>query len=325
MRCAIFKIKSKRGNPCLSIMQIFSILFIFLLSTSVSVSGADASYPKKISGSKYSPNTFSFLIASGNPHLIQQRSPRSPVSIQDLNKRYEEGMDEEIRECLSPPVSIEALNKRYEEALKADLRENLYCAVATNNADDTVYNLEMLYKYHPGENHIDFIYQDNEKVKFGLIHLAAAYGFRDVLKILCDNGASLELKDFKEKTALVMAVKEKQNECIKELVSHGAQVKYPVGDEYPTLIHYAAKENKVDILEEIRNAGHSFIDDIGGSWYTVWTPLELALNSESYDSAEFLIKANSPFRKHKIELIQERAHKKGLLELAQFIEEKFYK
>ena len=42
------------------------------------------------------------------------------------------------------------------------------------------------------------------------------------------------------------------------------------------LIHYAAKENKVDILEEIRNAGHSFIDDIGGSWYTVWTPLELA-------------------------------------------------
>ena len=315
-----------RGNPCLSIMQIFSILFICLLSTSVSVSvsGADSGFPKKNFGSKYSPNTFSFLIASGNPHLIQQKSPPSPVPIEDLNKKYEETMDEEMRESLSPPVSIEALNKRYEEALKADLRESLYCAVATNNANDTVYNLEMLYTYHPDENHIDFMYQDDEKVKFGLIHLAAAYGFRDVLKILCDNGASLELKDFKGKTALAMAVKQKQNECIKELVSHGAQINYPVSDEYPSLIHYAARENKVDILEEIRKAGHSFIEDIGGSWYTVWTPLELALISESYDSAQFLILANSPFREHKITLIHERAHKKDLLKLAQFIDEIFY-
>ena len=187
--------------------------------------------------------------------------------------------------------------------------KDLLIEAARNNNIQLIRNyLDILYLKFPGLLHVNTLLEDKEHGAIGLIHYAVLHNNLALLNLLGNvYCAFLELENSQCQTALALAASLNHIDCIKSLVQQGARIYYYIG-EYPSLLHYAAYFNKHRIIEEILLAGHNISETYFDSWMTGDTPLELAVQAESFDSAMILHDNKAPFCRNKIKKMLDKAY-----------------
>lgn len=193
-------------------------------------------------------------------------------------------------------------------------------AARENNTPMIRSYLYILYNKVPVLLHVDTLFEDKIHGALGLLHYAVLYNNLELLDLLGNGyGASLELRNSSSQTVLALAVSLHRFDCIKELVSQGARIDYHVG-EFPSLLHYAASFNLHVIIEEMRLAGHSLSDSYCDGWKTLDTPLEVAIQNESFKSAMILRDYNASCCSNKINRMLKKAYDNNVWTQIEFIE-----
>ena len=180
---------------------------------------------------------------------------------------------------------------------------------AKNNNIHLIRNyLDILYLKFPGLLHVNTLLEDKEHGAIGLIHYAVLHNNLALLNLLGNvYCAFLELENSQCQTALALAVSLNHIDCIKSLVQQGVRIYYYIG-EYPSLLHYVAYFNLHIIIEEILSAGHDLSETYFDSWMTVDTPIEVAIQAESFESAMILHDNKAPFCPNKIKKMLDKAY-----------------
>ena len=203
-------------------------------------------------------------------------------------------------------------------------REFLFIAAKFNDTVSVKNYLDILYSKFSNVNHVDSPYEDEELgTTMGLIHYAIYHDNLAMLSLIM-NGyfANLELTDRYGRTPLAVAVSSNRFECISLLVSQGARIDYKIG-EYHSLLHYAASTDQLQIINDIKSAGHDLSDYFDDDQQNVETPLELAVKTQSLDCALILYNNGAPYCLEKIKSILEKAYVMNEWSKIQFIEKVF--
>jgi len=87
------------------------------------------------------------------------------------------------------------------------------------------------------------------------LHLAASNNFLDVVKLLVDNNANVNIQDSRGYTPLLMAASEGYAECVKRLADAGADVNHRSMDDYTTAIYHAANSNRIKVVRMLLDKG----------------------------------------------------------------------
>lgn len=187
--------------------------------------------------------------------------------------------------------------------------KDLLSRAAINNDIQLIKNyLDILYLKVPALFHVDTMLEDKEYGAIGLIHYAVLHNNFSLIEFLINGyGAFIELESSKGQTALALAVSLNHIDCIRTLVQYGARIDYYI-DEYPSFLHYVAYTNQHGILEEIIFAGHDLSEPYCENLMDLDTPLELAVQAESFESAMILHDKKAPFCPNKIKKILDKAY-----------------
>jgi ankyrin repeat protein len=87
------------------------------------------------------------------------------------------------------------------------------------------------------------------------LHLAASNNFLDIVKLLIDHKANVNIQDNRGYTPLIMAASEGYTECVKRLADAGADVNYRSMDDYTTAIYHAAGSNRLKVVRLLLERG----------------------------------------------------------------------
>ncbi len=117
------------------------------------------------------------------------------------------------------------------------------------------------------------------KYKYTPLHVAAASGYSDIVKLLLDNGAKVNSKSAEGKTPLDYAIRESAYTSVEVLIKHGGQSPY--------LIHYYANTGNLEKIIEILNVNPEFIELPWEEYGD--TPLMRAVSENHKNIAEYLI------------------------------------
>lgn len=118
------------------------------------------------------------------------------------------------------------------------------------------------------------------------MHYAAKYGYKDIIELLCDVGAIVNLKDFKDgKQPIVIAGQYGRKECVKMLVDKGADVNSASDIQNVTSLMMAAQEGHKGTVTQLIECGCkiNFYDIFG------WTALHFAVAAGRKETAGLLV------------------------------------
>ena len=103
-----------------------------------------------------------------------------------------------------------------------------------------------------------------------LVILAADRDADDVLRLVLDHGADIEVLDWRQRSALHVAAEQKRTACLRLLLDRGAKVSVPSQDGY-TPLHYAASVGFIEGVQLLLDGNA----DVNAQRYGR-TPLDLA-------------------------------------------------
>ena len=107
------------------------------------------------------------------------------------------------------------------------------------------------------------------------IHIAVQNGCNKVLKLLLDNGASLDSKTFQGQTALIHTIRRGKMEMVDILIENGADVNLACTN-LDTPLHYAVKfDHKIMILMLLQNGASMTSKNQDGI-----SPMEISLQKK---------------------------------------------
>ena len=116
------------------------------------------------------------------------------------------------------------------------------------------------------------------------LHLAILNRQDDIAKLLIENGANLDTKDNEAKTALHLAIEDNQDELAKLLIEKGAVIDTQDNDGQ-TALHYALRKGKNEIVQLLLEKGADL--NIQTRWGS--NALHVAIYAEQDDIAKLLI------------------------------------
>ena len=119
------------------------------------------------------------------------------------------------------------------------------------------------------------------------LHLAATTGNIEIMTVLLDNGAEIEAQNMKFTTPLCRAVMRGKSEAVKFLIGKRADVNRTCVDDISPL-HLAVADNSVDIVAILLEAGA----DTEARDRSDKTPLDYAIEKNHTEVIELLRKAN---------------------------------
>ncbi len=135
------------------------------------------------------------------------------------------------------------------------------------------------------------VLEEKDAAKTTLMHLASESGHAEILKVLIDNGASVNALDQDGAIPLHLAAYHGRTEALKVLIEHGAQVNAKDNEQY-TALHCAADEGQVEAMEILISNGADL--DVVDEEYM--TPL-LTVSEQGLDkSAKILLSHGANFR-----------------------------
>ena len=257
-------------------MIAWTLLMVFLVLSKASAS--------PVSNHSLSPNTRTFVMKYLNKGLVDIpniRAGRSTISSFIPTK----SSDEDDR------VSLR------------HLRTKLVKAILFKKNDVVSSVLTALYKLYPEYNHIDHIYQNSKSKASGtLLHFAVMTCNLDFFDIAYDFRAATDIENENGYTPLELAFIEGHKEMISALVTNFPLCCDEQFLEYPSVIHYAAARNDLNLLTCVAES-QGFVHFSFSAEGTLEYPLEIALNNSNLLVAEYLMKNKFFCPKERIESI----------------------
>ncbi len=116
------------------------------------------------------------------------------------------------------------------------------------------------------------------------IQNAAREGHNDIIKVLIDYGANINVENYWTDTALHFAAQNNNAETCKFLIENGAETEHMTEDG-ETALHSAARSGRVDSIEALVEMGAK-IDQTNKDGET---PLVVSIEANEYDAAKKLI------------------------------------
>ena len=170
------------------------------------------------------------------------------------------------------------------------LREELISVLQDGFA---IFVLHELYRDHPHIDHVNELYEDQESgVLRTLLHFAVATSDKELIKNLA---AEYELEPFRIDSYGYNVLEFAYNEDLLDATYH--LIKYVKNCAlipfrgYETFFHYAAANNRVDLLRAIRQSGfYDFQKPLGCKSST---PFELALLKKNVEAVQYFQKYNT--------------------------------
>lgn len=132
---------------------------------------------------------------------------------------------------------------------------------------------------------IDAVQNPNKQT---LLHIAAGSGYAEAVKLLLDNNANVDARDFLNGTPLLRAVQNGHVDVVKILIKYGADIEArSAGRHTPLHVAISAKSNRIEVMSLLLSAGASVNVEVG---FTGYTPLYSAIHAGHLDAVELLIK-----------------------------------
>jgi len=114
---------------------------------------------------------------------------------------------------------------------------------------DAIPTVELLIKL---KGDVNIIQTDR---KCAPLHLASSNNFLDVVKLLVDNNANVNIQDSRGYTPVTMASSEGYAECVRRLADAGADVNHRSMEDYTTAIYHAANSNRIKVVRLLLEKG----------------------------------------------------------------------
>lgn len=133
-----------------------------------------------------------------------------------------------------------------------------------------------------------------------LLHFTIKKGLLDITEKLLERGIDVNLYDNSGETALHSAVHAENQSAIKLLLKYKANITLlsTTGNmRGATPIHFAIYYNNPEILEELLSVYPGNIDTLKGQYYFNKTPLSLAIERNSVECADILLKHHAKLNK----------------------------
>lgn len=122
------------------------------------------------------------------------------------------------------------------------------------------------------------------------LHLAAAQGFPDVVDLLLDNGANIELTDLSGRTPVHRSMDGKDSRCLVILIKRGCQLSR-TDSAGLTVWHMAVLKRNLSALDVLTD---HFKEGLLMRSIDGWTPMIYAAQSGSEEMLKLLLKAGGP-------------------------------
>jgi len=204
----------------------------------------------------------------GQDQIVQQSEPHVFYKIVDIITEYQRGNFLPILHCL---------------------RYNL---LPRDYVDYTGYNF-LHHAVSQGQIPIILILLDHFRIDVNIrsasqqtsLMIACHYGHIEIVKLLCERGAQINLQDNTKFTALLYCIKQNFIPHAAYLLQQEADIK--VADMNGcTVVHWAAFRNSVFLLKIFKRLGL----DLNNVDLTGLTPLDRAVQGACYEAVEFLLK-----------------------------------
>ncbi len=129
------------------------------------------------------------------------------------------------------------------------------------------------------------------------LHFAAKTGNLEIIEILLDNGADVNIRSFEGTTPVYNAVKHGHNEAIKLLYRHGANLDLAAEGIGSTPLHSASYVGNLEAVKELVGLGAK-VDPVNNAGLT---PLFRAVENRNFKIAKYLINEGAdPTRKYNV-------------------------
>ncbi|KAH7388685.1 ankyrin repeat-containing domain protein [Pyrenochaeta sp. MPI-SDFR-AT-0127] len=122
------------------------------------------------------------------------------------------------------------------------------------------------------------------------LHVAAACGEIDNIKLLIAKGLDIEAKDLKGATPLLCALAAGKEEAALYLMDHGADPLIKCPAKSKNILHFAASSRMEKVIEKVLERGDV---DINAKDHGCWTPLALACRNGSPNLVSTLLAAGA--------------------------------
>ncbi len=147
-------------------------------------------------------------------------------------------------------------------------------------------NLPISYRLIKDKRRANYINTLSDNYNNSPLILASMVGFKDIIRMLINNGAIIDQQNNEKQTALIAAVQSNNIDILEILISNGANINLQDNLGFTALI-YAAKEGKADMVKTLlRNGANPNITN-----YNITTALIYAAKNGHKEIVEMLLKA----------------------------------